>query len=47
MLVGLTTTGFAMLSTCISFATQRLVAITFAIALTAMTFPGFLYNAGR
>lgn len=35
-----------MTATCLSTTTQRLFAITFAIALTVMTFPGLFYNAG-
>ena len=36
-----------MLATCLASTTQRLVALVFAVALTAVTFPGFLYTAGR
>jgi hypothetical protein len=36
-----------MFATCIASATQRLIAFTFAILLTVMTFPGFLYNVGQ
>ena len=34
-----------MFATCLASTTQRLVALTFAIALTVVTFPGF-YTVG-
>lgn len=36
-----------MINTCIALATQRLVSLVLAIALTVVTFPGLLYNAGQ
>jgi hypothetical protein len=36
-----------MFSTCLASATQRLVALTVAVLMTVMTFPGFLYNVGQ
>lgn len=35
-----------MFSTCLASTTQRLVAFTFAVLMTVMIFPGFLYNVG-
>jgi hypothetical protein len=39
--------GSVMFSTCLATTTQRLVALTFAVVMTVMTFPGFLYNVGQ
>jgi hypothetical protein len=39
--------GSAMFSTCLASTTQRLVALTVAVLMTVMTFPGFLYNVGQ
>lgn len=36
-----------MLANCLAFTTQRLVSLIFAVALTIVTFPGLLYNAGH